>query len=162
MDFNIENLKTTAFIRFFGATLNPLVAIVSPTVVEMSETRTVLKIPLNYVTRNHLRTMYFGALNIGAELSIAILAFKLTRESKHRIDFLFKDFKAQYLKRAEGDVHFICEQNAEVRAQIEEAEGSDERITRQYRAYAIVPSKDPNEVIAEFELSLSVRRRVKK
>jgi hypothetical protein len=159
MKLDIESLKTTAMIRFYGVTLNPLVAIVSPTVIEMSETRTILKVPLNRITRNHLKTMYFGALNIGAELSIAALAFKTIRESGRKVDFLFKDFKAQYLKRAEGDVHFICDSNQIVKAQIGEAIGSPERINRTLRAYAIVPSRDASEVVAEFELTLSVRRR---
>ena len=155
----LENLKMTAFVRFFGVVLNPLVAIVSPTIMEMDDHRTVLKVPLNFVTRNHLKVMYFGALNIGAELSIAVLAFKKTRESSKKIDFIFKDFKAQYLKRAEGDVHFICEDNQTVLAQMAEAEESTERITRTLKAYAVVPSRDPNEKIAEFELTLSVRQR---
>jgi hypothetical protein len=158
----------TAMIRFYGVTLNPLVAIVSPTILEMNDHKTVLKVPLNYITRNHLNTMYFGALNIGAELGIAALAFKLTREfalrspTGEKIDFIFKDFKAQYFKRAEGDVHFICEENQIVIDQIKEAEHSSERITRALKAYAVVPSRDPLEKIAEFDLTLSVRRRAAK
>lgn len=153
-----EELALTAV----GGLMIPLVGIVTPRVVELSETRTVLKIPLNFLTRNHLRVMYFGAINIGAELSIAMLAFKFTRESKHRIDFLFRDFKATFLKRAEGDVHFICDENAEVLAQLRESETTDERLNRTYKAYAVVPSIDPNARIAEFELTLSTKRRPKK
>jgi hypothetical protein len=155
----LDNLKMTAFVRFYGIVLNPLVAIVSPTIIEMDDRRTVLKVPLNFMTRNHLKVMYFGALNIGAELSIAVLAFKKTRESEKKIDFIFKDFKAQYLKRAQGDVHFICEDNETVLEQMAEAEVSTERINRTIKAYAVVPSQDPNDRVAEFELTLSVRQR---
>lgn len=156
----LNNLKYTALMRFYGAVLNPLVAIVAPTVVEMSDKRTIIKVPLNRINRNHLGVMYFGALNIGAELSIAILAFYKTRESKKRIDFIFKDFKADYLKRADGDVHFICDSNQTVIEQIKEAENSNERITRTMSGYAIVPSRDANEKVMTFELTLSVRQRM--
>jgi hypothetical protein len=159
--FNFEHLKMTAILRGYGVLLNPLVAIVSPTVVEFGEKRTVIKVPLNYLTRNHLGTMYFGAINIGAELSIAAVAFLKIKESGLPVDFIFKDFSAKYLKRAEGDVHFIFEQNNVVAEQLSVAGASDERVNRTLTAYAIVPSQNKDEVIAEFVLTLSMRRRNK-
>ena len=118
-----------------------------------------LKVPLNFRTKNHLGAMYFGALAIGAELCIAMLAVKKIQESGLRIDFLFKDFKAEFLKRAEGDVHFICEEAAVVVDQIEESKTSFERINRTMTAYAVVPSINPDEKVATFTLTLSVKRR---
>jgi hypothetical protein len=157
----MNNLKDTLGLFFYTLFKIPLVAFCFPRVVESSDTKTVLKIPLSYRTKNHLNVMYFGALNIGAELCIAMVAVKKIQESKERIDFLFKDYKVNFLKRAEGDVHFICEEASVVVDQIKEATQSAERINRTIHAYAIVPSKSPAEKIAEFELTLSVRRRVK-
>jgi len=140
----------------------PLIGFCSPRVLEADGEKTVLKVPLNWRTKNHLGAMYFGALAIGAELCIAMLAVKKIQESGQRIDFLFKDFKADFLKRAEGDVHFICEQAQTVIEQIESAQQSEERINRTMTAYAIVPSVSLTEKVATFELTLSVKRRVKK
>jgi len=140
----------------------PLIGFCSPRVLEADGEKTVLKVPLNWRTKNHLGAMYFGALAIGAELCIAMLAVKKIQESGQRIDFLFKDFKADFLKRAEGDVHFICEQAQIVIEQIESAKHSEERINRTMTAYAIVPSVSMTEKVATFELTLSVKRRVKK
>ena len=106
--------------------------------------------------------MYFGALAVGSELCIAMLAVKQIQASGERIDFLFKDYKANFLKRAEGDVHFICDEAQVVVDQINEAKTSEERINRTMKAYAIVPSVSQTERVAEFELTLSVKRRVKK
>ncbi len=106
--------------------------------------------------------MYFGALAIGSELCIAMLAVKKIQESGVKIDFLFKDYKAEFLKRAEGDVHFICEEAQVVVDQINEAKYSTERINRTMTAYAIVPSKSLTEKVATFELTLSVKNREKK
>lgn len=154
--------KNNLFLSLYAWTKIPLIGFTGPRVLESSNQRTVLMVPLNYRTKNHLGAMYFGALAIGAELSIAMLAVQKIQESGARIDFLFKDFKAEFLKRAEGDVHFICEQAQVVVDQILEAKTSEERINRTMKAYAIVPSKSETDHIAEFELTLSVKRRVKK
>lgn len=158
----LQNFKNNLFLSLYAWTKIPLIGFCSPRVIEANDQRTVLKIPLNWRTKNHLGAMYFGALAIGAELCIAMLAVKKIEESGERIDFLFKDFKAQFLKRAEGEVHFICEQAAVVVEQIHEAKSSEERINRTMTAYAIVPSVSATEKVAEFELTLSVKRRIKK
>ena len=157
-----QKWKNNLFLSVYAWTQIPLIGFTGPRVLESSNARTVLMVPLNYRTKNHLGAMYFGALAIGAELSIAMLAVKEIQESGLRIDFLFKDFKAEFLKRAEGHVHFICDQAQTVVDQINEAKTSEERINRTMKAYAIVPSKSETEHVAEFELTLSVKRRVKK
>lgn len=158
----LENFKSSLFLRLYAWTKIPLIGFCSPVVIESTGTRSVVKIPLGYRTRNHLNAMYFGALAIGSELCIAMLAVKKIEESGVRIDFLFKDYKAEFLKRAEGDVHFVCEEAQVVVDQIEEAKNSSERINRTMTAYAIVPSISETEKVATFELTLSVKNRQKK
>ena len=155
----LQNLKDSLFLTFYGWAKIPLIGFCSPKVIEASDQRTVLKIKLGYRTRNHLGVMYFGALAIGSELCIAMLAVKKIKESGERIDFLFKDYKADFLKRAEGDVHFICEEAQTVVDQINEAKTSFQRINRTMTAYAIVPSISSTEKIATFSLTLSVKKR---
>lgn len=157
-----SHFKDNILLSLYAWTKIPLIGFCAPRVVEASNQRTVLKIKLGFRTKNHLGAMYFGALAIGSELCIAMLAVKKIKESGERIDFLFKDYKADFLKRAEGDVLFICEQAQTVVDQIEEAKTSTERINRTMTAYAIVPSVSLTEKVATFELTLSVKRRVKK
>lgn len=158
----MKNFKENLFLTLYAWTKIPLIGFVSPKVLEANNQRTVLKVSLNFRTKNHLGVMYFGALAVGSELSVAMLAVKLIEESGEKIDFLFKDYKANFLKRAEGDVHFICDEAQVVVDQINEAKTSEERINRTMKAYAIVPSVSQTERVAEFELTLSVKRRVKK
>lgn len=158
----LENFKNNLFLSLYTWTKIPLIGFCSPRVIEINEQRSVLKVPLGYRTKNHLGAMYFGALAIGSELCIAMMAVKKIQESGLKIDFLFKDYKAEFLKRAEGDVHFICEQTQVVVDQINEAKNSTERINRTMTAYAIVPSISKTEKIATFELTLSVKNRQKK
>lgn len=158
----MKNFKENLLLTLYAWSKIPLIGFVGPKVLEANNQRTVLKVPLNFRTKNHLGAMYFGALAVGSELCIAMLAVKQIQESGERIDFLFKDYKANFLKRAEGDVHFICEEAQVVVDQINEAKTSEERINRTMKAYAIVPSVSQTERVAEFELTLSVKRRVKK
>lgn len=157
---NLKNLKLTTFINMYGLLKIPLVLFVNPRVVESTDDKFVLKIPLCFRTKNHLGSMYFGALGIGAELSIAAAAVVAISESKKKIDFIFKDFTAQYLKRGDGDVHFICEEIATVKGLIHQAIESPERLEKKLKGYAVVPtSKNPTEPIMTFELTLSVKNR---
>lgn len=156
---NFKNLKITAFVHLYGLVKIPLVLFVSPRIVEYTDRRMVLKIPLNYRTKNHLNSMYFGALGIGAELSIAAAAVVAISESKQKIDFVFKDYSAQYLKRADGHVHFICEDIAGVKDLIEASKTNPQRIEQKFKGYAVVPSVSATEPIMTYELTLSVRNR---
>lgn len=156
---NMKNLKITAFMNLYGLLKIPLVLFISPRVVESTEKKFILKVPLSYRTKNHLNSMYFGALGIGAELSIAAAAVIQIAESKQKIDFVFKDFSGQYLKRADGDVHFICEEIESVRALIEEAKTNPARLERKMKGYAIVPKVSTTEPVMTYELTLSVRNR---
>lgn len=159
---SFKKFKENLFLSLYAWSKIPLIGFCSPRVIEATDTRTILKVPLNFRTKNHLGAMYFGALAIGSELCIAMLAVKKIQQSGLKIDFLFKDYKAEFLKRAEGDVHFVCEQAQVVVDQINEAKNSSERINRTMTAYAIVPSISETEKVATFELTLSVKNRSKK
>lgn len=136
----------------------PLLALVWPEVLEVAEEKSQLRIPLSYRTKNHLNVMYFGALCMGAEAVIALHVLDEIRK-EGKIDFLFKDFKANFLKRAEGDVVFICEQGFAIRELVREARLTKERHTMTFHSYATSPEKTGNEKIAEFSLTLSVKQR---
>lgn len=155
----MKNLKLTAFINLYGLLKIPLLLFVNPRVVEYGEKRFVVKIPLSYRTKNHLNSMYFGALGIGAELSVAGAAVVVISESKQKIDFVFKDYSGQYLKRADGDVHFVCEEVEAVKKLIEEAKTNPNRLERKFKGYAIVPKVSETEPVMTYELTLSVKNR---
>ncbi|WP_413584318.1 DUF4442 domain-containing protein [Bdellovibrio sp. HCB274] len=155
---NTKIFKFNAFLAIYGLLKIPLLVFIGPKVVEMTDKKFVIKIPLGYRTKNHLNSMYFGALGVGAELSIAAPAVQVIAESKQKIDFIFKDFTAQYGKRADGDVHFVCDEVESVVALINEAKTNPARIERKMKGYAIVPSKS-DEPVMTYELTLSVRNR---
>jgi len=152
--------KQTLGMRLFGWLKIPLLASVRPSVVELSETRCVVRIPLRRWTRNHLGSMYFGALAIGADCAGGLLAMEEIRRSGGRVNLVFKAFQATFLKRPEADVYFICEEGKAIRDQVRRALASEDRITEPMRIQAAVKLPDGSfDPVAEFVLELSLKRK---
>jgi hypothetical protein len=80
-------------------------------------------------------------------------------EAEGKVALIFKDFHADFLKRAEGDVRFTCEQGREIRALVRKALASGERESLPVHVTATVPSKLGDEPVAQFTLTLSLKRR---
>ena len=150
--------KTTWQMLLFGMTRIPLIFYCRPKVVSISDTRLEVKIKFNRRTRNHLNSMYFGVLSVGADVTGGFLAMKFIRESQSEIALIFKDFHADFLKRAEGDVHFICEDGSAIQELIEVAEKTGERQNLPVNITATVPTLS-HEPVATFILTLSVKKK---
>ncbi len=58
---------------------------------------------------------------------------RLIRESGRNVSLLLQDFKAEFLKRAEGDVFFTCEDGPAIRALVEKAMATDDRVNSPVR-----------------------------
>lgn len=152
----------TALINAYSALRIPLLAFVTPQVVELGETRSMVRIRLDLRSRNHLGVMYFGALAMGAELSVALKALKAISDSRKKIDFIFKDFQCEFLKRADGHTHFVCDQAPAVAALIGSASADFERHTKTFEGFAFVPSKGgESEPVMKYKVTLSVKQRKK-
>ena len=155
-------LRNTLYIRAFGFLKIPMLFYISPTVEELTDDRCVVRIPLNRRTKNHLNGMYFGVLSAGADVAGGLIAMKLIQERGGTVALVFKDFHAEFLKRAEGDTHFTCVAGPGVRALVERAIKSGERVEMPVHITATVPSKTGDEPVAKFVLTLSLKNRGKR
>jgi hypothetical protein len=150
--------KETFLLRFFGMTKIPLLYSCLPRVTEFSEQACAIEIALNRRTKNHLSSMYFGALCIGADCAGGLLAYQLIRRSRRKVSLVFKDFDARFLKRPTGDVEFRCTQGAEIREFVDRVLAGNERLEMPVRVTARVPrGPAPEEPVAEFTLTLSLK-----
>ena len=149
---------TTWKMRLFGLTRIPLIFFCRPRVVSITDTSLEVKIKLNRRTRNHLHSMYFGVLSVGADVTSGFLAMKLIRSNSSSISIIFKDFHADFLRRAEGDVHFYCDEGLAMQALVLKAEETGERQNLPIHITATVPSisADP---VANFILTLSIKKK---
>ena len=100
--------------------------------------------------------MYFGALAVGADVTGGFLAMDPIVESGRNIHLIFKDFKADFLKRPEGDVHFYCNDGLVIRELVNKAIETGERHNYKMNIEAAVP-KLSDDIVARFELTLSLK-----
>lgn len=150
------------FMQIFGLTKVPVLFFLQPRVIELSETTCVIKIPLNWRSKNHVNSMYFGALAAGADCAGGFMAMKIIYEQKLPVTIVFKDFHADFLRRAEGDVYFVCDDGRAVQEMMIQAVHSDERQNMEVDVIAYVPSDRPQDPVARFRLTLSAKKRTDK
>ena len=154
-----EKTLMTFAIRYLAFTKIPLAFYVRPSVTDISNTGVKIKIPFKRRNKNHIGSMYFGAMTIGAEVAAGIIAMNLIRESKQKISLIFKHFTGDFLKRAEGDTFFICEDGESIGNLVRATIESGEREEIEVAVRATVPSKLGNEPIARFSFTLSLKMR---
>lgn len=153
-----NKLTHTQKLRLFGLAKIPLLFLVRPSVLKLSADSCEVKIPLSRMTKNHLGSMYFGTLAIGADCVVAMLALYKAEvmASDKKLVPIFKDFKANFLKRAESDVVFHCHEGQKIEAMILKAMSTGERVTDSILVEAKTP-KAGNEIVAQFALGLSLK-----
>ncbi len=157
MRFLSQKFKTNLFIKYFGLTKVPLIFYCRPKVIQLSDNSVTLKIPLLRRNKNHVGSMYIGALAVGADLCSALLALSLINKSKIKIVPIFKDLHAEFIKRAEGDVHFICNEGEKINKMISTVIKEKIRVNESIDVIAYVPSKLGENPVAKFSLTLSVK-----
>jgi hypothetical protein len=98
--------------------------------------------------------MYFGAMAVGADVAVGLHAFYLSELKKAKISLAFKSFNAEFLKRAESDVNFICEEGNKINKMIEESKIEGKRVNEMIDVEAMNSS---NEMVAKFTMELSLK-----
>ena len=153
----IDLKKAQRTLWLFGLFKIPMIGYVGPKIIVFDEDKIVVKVPYKRRTLNHLKSVYLGALVVGADLVAGFHAFYLARAMKLNVSLVFKDFKAEFIKRPMSDVYFICEEGQNVKAMIERSIESGERITEDIHIKAYTNYPDEMEHIADFSLGLSLK-----
>ena len=130
-----------------------------PRVVNVSDTEVVLSIPLNRRTRNHVGSMYIGAMTVGVDFVTGLTAMTIIKKSKKNIVLIFKDLKSSFIKRAEGETLFTCNHTKEIAAAVKKVVDSKQRVNIEVPIIATVPEKFGDEPVAEFTITLSMKEK---
>ncbi len=152
-------LRETLVLRAFGLTRVPMLAYARPVVEEMTEDRCVVRVPLSWRTRNHWGSMYFGALMVGADTACGLIAARTIQRLGADVGLIFKDCRGEFLKRAESDVYFTCTQGKEIRALVDQALTTGERVDMPVHVVATTPKRTGDEPVARFTLTLSLKKK---
>ncbi|BBB33139.1 conserved hypothetical protein [Thermotomaculum hydrothermale] len=152
----LKEIMATKMMRHFAKKNIPLLHFVEPSIVKLTDDEIEIKIPFKKKNKNHLGSMYFGVLTVGADASGGVLAMKLIKDSGRKISLIFKDLKAEFYKRAEGDTHFVCKDGKGIKDLIQKVIETKERQNMPLHIDAYVPSKQ-REPVAHFVLTLSLK-----
>jgi len=152
--------RETLWVRWWALRNVFLLRFVKPSILDLSDDRCEVVIPLNWRTRRRdIHAMYLGVLVMGADVAGGLIAFNLIMRNKRPVSFLFKDVQGEFLKRAEDDVHFVCEDGSLIRDLVGRAMSTGERQQETVHITATVPTKLGSEPVAKFSLTLSVKPR---
>lgn len=152
------SLVKTAFVRMWSLFKVPLIFWLRPVIIELNSERAELRLPLTRLSKNHMNSMYLSALVTGADLAVGVLAMEALDARRAKASFIFKDLEASFLRRAEADVHFVCEEGDAVGDLIAKAVASGAREERKVYIRALCPSLS-DEPVAKFALTLSIRKK---
>lgn len=149
------SLKKMRWMLFLlGFVKIPIIGFVKPRLVTLDEERASVTIRLRRRSKNHLNSMYFGALAVGADVAAGLHAFYFAEKMGKKVSFAFKGMKAEFLMRAESDIEFISEDGAKVSDAMNRSLESGERINE---PIMVVAKNTKNEVVATFEMIVSVK-----
>lgn len=155
----VEKLKNTLMIRTWSFFKVPLINMMSPRVLELTDEHCSVFIPLSYWTKNHFRSMYISSQVTGADLSAGLLATHHIKQKGNKISLLFKNLQANFKKRPDADTVFTCTEGKEIKALVAQALLSGKRENRPVRILARCPEKYGDEIVSEFTLTLSIKKK---
>lgn len=144
-------------LKLFGWFKIPLIGFCKPQIIELNQQKITIKIRLKRRTRNHLGSLYLAVFAVGADLAGGFHAFWLGKQKGRNISLAFKNFSAEFLKRAEGDVYFVAESGNQIAQMFDKSVESGERVTQNIPIKAFVNYPNNPELVAEFELGLSIK-----
>ena len=132
----------------------PILHYVRPRLIEINDEKVVLKVSLRRRTKNHLNSMYFGALAVGADIAGGLQAFYFAERYGKKISFAFKSSTAQFLKRAETDTFFESNQGAVIVAALKKSIETGERVND---IVTVIAKNTQGEIVATFEMGISLK-----
>lgn len=132
----------------------PIIGFVRPRLITLNDKEAVVRIRLRRRTKNHLKSMYFGALAVGADVAAGLHAFYFSRKMGRNVSFAFKSMSAEFLMRAESHTTFTSNQGHLVEKAMKESLETQTRINQEIEVLALNAKK---EIVAKFVMVISVR-----
>ena len=151
-EVSIRKMRWLLFL--LGRIRIPLIGYTNPRLLSIDDQSVRVRIKLRRRTKNHLNSMYFGALAVGADIAGGIQVFYFSKMLGKEISFAFKGMNAQFIKRAESDIIFESTQGELVKAAIDKSIAEKVRVNESIEVRAI---NDAQEIVAKFDMIISVR-----
>jgi len=148
----LKKMKWQVFL--LGKFKIPMLGFTGVKLVEINDTTSIVKIRLKRRTKNHLNSMYFGALAIGADVAGGIHAFYFAQLHNKKVKFAFKGMSCEFIKRAESDCTFISKDGKKVEDAILKSIATGDRVNETTHVEVFDAEQ---ELVATFEMIVSVK-----
>ena len=145
------------FMWTFGRFKVPMIGYLKPHLISLTDQTIVIQLKLNRRSKNHLQSMYFGALAVGADLAGGLHAFYHAKRANVKLSLAFKSFEAHFLRRPESDVYFVCTMGDAVKEMIVTSQTTEQRINKPINVTAYTNYPEQPEEVARFTLELSLK-----
>ncbi len=148
----LKKLKWQLFL--LGKFKIPLIGYTGVRLIELNDETVKTTVKLKRRTKNHLNSMYFGALAIGADVTGGIHAFYYANKHQQKVSFAFKGMKSEFIMRAESNCTFVCKDGKKVEAAILKSKTTGDRVNE---TTLVNVYNQQQELVATFELIVSVK-----
>ena len=118
------SIFTTWRFYFFAIWKLPMVFIARIRVAKLSQEKSVVTVPYNYLNKNPFRSTYFAVQAMGAELSTGVLV--LMHADGYNISTLVTKLNSKYFKKATTTVSFTCLDGEKITQHVQRAIDSGE------------------------------------
>src|SRR5690554_7252388 len=82
----------------------PMIAFTRPKLMLLDDNSSQVRIKLRRRTKNHLKSMYFGSLAVGADIAAGLHAFYFAEESGVKVSFRSEEHTSELQSRP----HLVC------------------------------------------------------
>jgi len=151
-DLSLSKMRWKLFL--LGVFKIPMINYVRPKLISCSDNEMCIRIPYRRRTKNHLNSMYFGAMNVGADLAAGLFVFYHSERIKKKVSLAFKSAKGEFIKRPESHVDFICDKGVLIQTKMEEAINTNARTNF---SLPVEARNTEGELVALFEMVVSIR-----
>jgi hypothetical protein len=114
----IKKLQNYWYISFFQLLKLPAAKFVGVKVKSINEHKAEVTLPYRWSSKNPFQSIYFAALCAASEFSTGLLV--LVGIEKHgNFSMLVRKFEAEFVKKANTKITFICEDNVQLQEKID-------------------------------------------
>ncbi len=148
----LKKMKRQVFL--LGKFKIPLIGFTKTKLIAIDDTSVKVSVALRRRTKNHLNSMYFGALTVGADVAGGIHAFYFAQLNNQKVSFAFKGMSCEFIKRAESDCTFVSNDGKKVEAAILKSIETGDRVNETTHVNVFDAEQ---ELVATFEMIVSVK-----
>jgi hypothetical protein len=120
-----RNKVKSPYFKLFLLKKLPLAFIAGVKVKEFTVEHCTTSLKFKWLNQNPFNSMYFAAMQMGAELSTGLLLYQYLNKNQ-RFSMLLVSCSATYHKKATGVIQFTCKQGLEVESFVQDVMKSEE------------------------------------